>query len=286
MRRSLSILFVIVVLFGASHGSVPPGGSSEFVFDNWAGPAIEVQLFVPDKLGGSAPGVIVMHGASRDLERYFEDWQKAGESSGFVVAVPYFSKELFPTSDHYNLGSVFDSDTGKMRPREEWAFAAIEPLFDAVVERLAGEQMDYTLYGHSAGSQFVHRFLYYVPEARVKRAIAANAGWYTMPDFGIDFPYGLQASGVTDDALAATLARDVVILLGDADTKTNEENLRQSPEAELQGAHRFERGHTFYRVAEARANVLGVEFGWQLQVVPTAEHSNAQMTPAAALLVE
>ena len=47
----------------------------------------------------------------------------------------------------------------------------------------------------------MHRYLYYVPEARVSRFIAANAGWYTMPDFSIGYPYGLKDAGIEEDAL-------------------------------------------------------------------------------------
>ena len=151
---------------------------------------------------------------------------------------------------------------------------------------LGGRQTHYTLFGHSAGSQFLHRFLYYVSGARVKRAIAANAGWYTMPDFGVRYPYGLAESGVTVEVLAGYFARDLVVLLGDADTLREDDDLRKTPEAELQGAHRFDRGRTFYRVARARAEALGVDFNWRLQEVQGAGHSNAEMTPAAALLVD
>ena len=80
--------------------------------------------------------------------------------------------------------------------------------------------------------------------------------------------------------------RDLVVVLGDGDVDRNDEDLRKTPEAELQGRHRFDRGHTFYRVAKARAAALGVPFNWRLQEVAGAVHSNAEMTPAAALLVE
>jgi hypothetical protein len=226
-----------------------------------------------------------MHGASRDLPRYFEDWSAQAEEENFIAVVPEFNLEDFAGSSRYNLGHVFDPDTGKSRDESLWTFSAIEPLFDYIVGWTGTHQANYTLYGHSAGSQFAHRFLYFKPDARVERAILANAGWYTMPDFGIDFPYGLQDSGVDANVLPGYFARDVIVLLGDADTKLNEDNLRRTPEAMLQGKHRLQRGHTFYRVAEAKAADIGADFNWRLQIVPAAEHSNAQMTPAAAALV-
>ena len=290
MIRAISLaagIFALGLLgFAACTEQQRPSGDLAFDFDNWPGPTVPVKVFVPEAATAATPIVIVMHGASRDLPRYYDDWRKEGEEHGFIVVVPHFSRDDFPGSAHYNLGWVFDPETGAMRPRKEWTFSAIEPLFDAVVERIGGEQARYTLFGHSAGSQFVHRFLYFVPEARVKRAIAANAGWYTIPDFGVDWPYGLSESGIMPDVLKSYFGRDLVVLLGDADVMREDEDLRKTPEAELQGPHRYARGHTFFRVARARAADLEVDFGWRLQEVAGAGHSNASMTPDAALLVD
>ncbi len=275
-----------VILVAASHAGTPRvTGDVLFDFGDWSGPSVPVRLYVPDAVTAHTPVVIVMHGASREAQRYYDDWRREATRHGFIVVVPYFGKDDFPRSAHYNLGHVFDRATGHARPASQWTFAAIEPLFDAVVAKLDGCQAGYTLFGHSAGSQFVHRFLYYVPDARAERAIAANAGWYTMPDFGVEYPYGLAGSGVADDVLANYLARDLVVLLGDADTLRDDDDLRKTPEAELQGRHRYERGHTFFRVARARAQALGSEFNWRLVEVPGAGHSNAAVTPAAARLV-
>lgn len=281
------LLLTLSVLGAAASAEQPlPTGDVAFEFDKWQGPALPVRMYVPDPVTPDAPIVIVMHGASRDLERYYGDWRTEGEKHGFIVVVPWFNADAFPTSWRYNLGWMFDPDTGEARPQEEWTFAAIEPLFDDVVARVGGRQAHYTLFGHSAGSQFVHRFLYFVPDARVKRAIAANAGWYTMPDFGVDWPYGLRGSGADAARLGDYLRRDLVVLLGDADVLREDNNLRKTPEAELQGPHRYARGHTFFRVAKARAAELGVDFGWRLQEVAGAGHSNALMTPDAATLVD
>lgn len=282
----VTVALSVLLVLSASPNAAVATGDLDFRLSNWSGPAIPVRLFVPEAADADTPIVIVMHGASREAERYYNDWRTEAVKFGLVVVVPYFSREDFPRSAHYNLGYVFEPETGDQRPAESWTFAMIEPLFDAVVERLGGQQTHYTLFGHSAGSQFLHRFLYYVPDARVKRAIAANAGWYTMPDFGVRYPYGLAESGLSEEILAGYFARDLVVLLGAADTLREDEDLRKTPEAELQGPHRFDRGHTFYRVARAKAADLGVEFNWRLQEVPGAGHSNADMTPAAALLVE
>jgi poly(3-hydroxybutyrate) depolymerase len=285
LRTAAAILLGTLSLV-AFAGSAGPTGDVTFDFDDWSGPSLPVRLFVPDAVDDDTPIVIVMHGASRDAERYYVDWRTEAKKHGFIVVVPYFAREDFPKSTHYNLGHVFDRETGAPRPVAAWTFSAIEPLFDAVVTQLGGAQTHYTMFGHSAGSQFLHRFLYYVPDARVKRAIAANAGWYTMPDLSVGYPYGLAGSGVTEDVLAGYFARDLVVLLGDADTNREDEDLRKSPEAELQGKHRYDRGHTFYRVARAKAEDIGVDFGWRLVEVPGATHSNAEMAPAAALLVD
>ena len=266
--------------------SVATADESTFDFSGWDGPPVQVRLFAPDDRTPDTPVVIVMHGASRDAPRYYADWSRAGAERGFIVAVPHFTDEAFPGSSSYNLGNVFDEETGARTDSSRWTYAAIEPLFDAIVERTGSGRDGYTLYGHSAGSQFAHRFLYLVPDNRVERAILANAGWYTMPDAGVDWPYGIRDSGIDETDLRRVFATDVVLLLGDSDTDAQGYNLRKTPQAELQGAHRLARGQTFYRVAGAWAASLETELNWQLAFVPGAAHSNAAMTPAAAGYVE
>jgi poly(3-hydroxybutyrate) depolymerase len=258
---------------------------SEWLFSGWQGPAVPVRMYVPVVRDEDAPVVIVMHGASRDAPRYYADWKAQADARGFIVVVPYLSKRDFPGSATYNLGNVFESVTGPQRDSGLWTFALIEPLFDEVSKRTGSTQRDYVLYGHSAGSQFVHRFMYYMPEARVSKFIAANAGWYTMPDFNVEYPYGLRNSGIEADALPGIFAKPLILLQGTADTKTNADNLRKTPEAEEQGPNRLARGLKMYSVAKASAETLGTDFNWQLFMVKDAHHSNAKMTPAAAALV-
>lgn len=257
---------------------------TEWRFAGWQGRDLAVRMFVPDNAGPETRIVIVMHGASRDAPRYFRDWKALGEQHGFIVVVPEFTRQAFDGSARYNLGFVFDPDTGQQRAEPKWSFSAIEPLFDAVVSRTPSEQGSYTIYGHSAGAQFVHRFLYYKSETRASRFIAANAGWYTLPLNDFEYPYGLLEAGVDDAQLARIFSSQLILLLGKNDTDAAGRNLRRTPEALQQGPHRLARGMTMFRTAKARAEALGLEFNWQIAFVEDAHHSNALMAPAAAVI--
>jgi len=262
-------------------------GKGKFEFENWGGSSIPVWTYLPEgtKIHG-LPILIVMHGTKRDGDRYRDEWAQIAQKNNIIIIAPSFSKKDFPKSLRYNLGNVFDKEGREINKEEQWTFSTIEPLFDAVVEALGSNQKSYTLYGHSAGAQFVHRYLFYKPNARVKRYISANAGWYTLADMDEPYPYGLLGSGLTEKNLIAALQTDVVVLLGEKDTDSHHKHLRRTPEAMRQGPHRFARGFTFYKNAEKQAKKLGVPFNWKVVVVPNAVHSNAQMAIGAIEFID
>lgn len=250
------------------------------LFDAWEGPALNVFLAFPDVLAADRPVVFVMHGVNRNADEYRDQWHDLAVQHDFLLVVPEFSQRDFPGSQSYNLGNVRNAD-GEPNPVTMWSYSAIEPIFDQLRERLGMSTGRYALYGHSAGAQYVHRFIFHVPDARVSRIISANAGWYMAPDFEVDYPYGLNGSVVSQGMLKAALSLPVTILLGEQDTDTADPNLRKKPEAMTQGAHRLDRGRYFFQAAQFRARELAVPFEWQLVLVPGAGHDNRQMAPAA-----
>lgn len=254
--------------------------SDQFTFSAWEGPPLRVFYTQPKVRQADQPVVFVMHGVRRNADEYRDQWRALAVEHGFLLIVPEFSEADFPGSRGYNLGYREDQD-GKMRPRALWSYSAIEPLFDDVRQRFGVQTDRYALYGHSAGSQFVHRFLFYVPEARVSQLVPANAGWYLMPQEGVAMPYGLEGSGLTSDMLAAAWRKPVTVLLGDLDTDPNHRNLRRAPEAMAQGAHRFARGQRFFELNRQAAAQQNVPFNWRLVTVPGVGHENRRMAPAA-----
>lgn len=242
---------------------------------------LSVRYWLPQDLSRNSSILFVLPGIDRDAQSYRDVWIPYARQKGALLLVPHFSQQAFPGSRGYNLGNMFDAK-GRPTPQSDWTFAMIERLFDQVREEIDGSQDRYSIYGHSAGAQFVHRLLLFMPTARIARAVSANAGWYTFPDFGVRFPYGLRGTRLTDDELMAAFARDYAILLGALDTEESHPTLRTSREAEKQGANRYARGVAFFDAARTKAAELGVPFNWRLSAVSGAAHSNAEMADAAA----
>lgn len=276
--------FVLVALLfpgGASAADRAPSiptGAACFVFVDPQGNAdrpITVYTYRPQRYRANDPILFVMHGFLRNGREYRDQWIAQAERFGVLLIVPEFSLKHYPNGGMYNRGNMFD-DQGKPVDRSKWTFSAVEHLFDRVKEMIGGANPTYYLYGHSAGSQFVHRLLIFRPDARIEKAVAANAGWYTMP---IDraFPYGLKQSGLSPDELRRVFGQRLVILLAEGDTREDDENLLKTPEAMAQGPHRFARGQAFFREAEKAAGKLAAPLHWELKTVPGVEHDNAQM---------
>lgn len=257
----------------------PTGDRGNFGFAS-GGHQLTVWYYRPAAAPADAPVLFVIHGVGRNAEEYLNDWIEHADRENFLLVVPEFSKAEFPGEEAFNSGNLFDA-AGQPVPRAQWSYSMIEPMFDAVRQRLGSTRNDYLIYGHSAGSQFVQRFLYFVPEARVTRVIAANAGWYMLPDLAVDFPYGLKGTPADAVALGTALARPVVVLLGEADTDPNHTALRHTPGADAQGLYRFARGQYFFAKARSAAETMKTPFNWTLATAPGIAHSNKDMAPFA-----
>ncbi|MDB6167224.1 MAG: hypothetical protein JWM88_88 [Verrucomicrobia bacterium] len=278
MNTLLRRLLLFSAVISATAAEAPRAGES-FIFEQ-AGRRVTVRYFQPPGAAADAPVVFVMHGVQRNGEEYFGDWVPLAARRHFLLVVPEFSRSEFPGDEGYNFGNIATA-AGAPVPREEWSFNMIEPIFDAVRARAGNRSGHYLLYGHSAGAQFVQRFPFFVPGARVSRAVAANAGWYMLPDRAVAFPYGLRDAPVSDADVRAALARPLVVLLGTADIDPKHKALRHTPEAEAQGPHRFARGRYFFEHARDAAAALHAPFGWSLATAPGIAHSDRGMSPFA-----
>lgn len=287
-RATALVAVVLAVLAGCGaaadgrHSRTIHPGRGEFTFDSYQPlsdrPVNVYYVAPPDP--ARAQVLIVMHGVARDSRDYRVDWEQIARDRNVLVLLPEFSEEYYPGPAAYNTGNVVDED-GDRLPPEQWTFNIVEALFDFVVHDLRSSATDYALFGHSAGAQFVHRFVEFMPRHRARVVVAANAGWYTMLDDSVPFPYGLGGIRVREHNLGPALASNLVVMLGADDIDPNDESLRRDDLSDRQGHNRLERGMNFFQSARTVAQSTGLPFRWRLRVVPGMAHDHAEAAEAA-----
>ncbi len=259
-----------------------PNTVCSFLFRTKPNPPIRTYIFVPKTLSSKTRVLLVMHGLSRTAYNYIGSWEKWAGKNDYIVVAPKFDRDNWGGSRKYNLGNMFRKD-GTKSPRTRWSFKVVENLYETIREGFNLETEHFDIFGHSAGGQFVHRFMFFMPESKVRIALAANPGWYTLPDLNTEFPYGLKHPkfSYTENDLLNWTKRTVYILRGTSDTERTP-NLRQTKEADAQGKNRFERaGYMFERIKR-----VNPDSNWRLVDVPGAVHSQKQMAKAAQLVLD
>ena len=258
-------------------------GVQRFTFDRWAGPAFPVWTYRSADTPSDAPILFVFHGVQRDADNYIGQWVDLARQHKIVLIVPEYSREAFPGVAAYSHGWFTEKD-GTPRPPDRWSFATIEPIFAAVKQREGLSAPTYSIYGHSGGAQFAHRYVLTGGGPHLAQVVSANAGSYAMTD-AVQWPFGVGGlpAGVWNPRKA--FAVPMTVLLGTADTDPNHKSLPRQSEAMAQGPHRFARGQTFYNRARARAAVYKVDFNWSCGFVRGVGHDNAGMATTAVKIL-
>jgi poly(3-hydroxybutyrate) depolymerase len=144
-------------------------------------PTLGYYAYMPWAASIDAPVLVTVHGISRDAAQQIRLFRPYSDRYGAILIAPVFDDAHY--GDYQRLGR---------RGRGLRADLALQAaLRDFMQER--GES-DIFLFGYSGGAQFVHRFVMAYPET-VTAAVVAAAGWYTFPNPGVTYPYGLRVTG-------------------------------------------------------------------------------------------
>lgn len=282
-RRAVVVALALGLGLSAASAETPAlfagTGSAEGSYSDPLPATIAVSTYAPPVCAAKpCPLLIAVHGMGRNAKGARDAWKAAADRAGFLVLAPHFDKDQFPSRRFQQGGVRGEPDKAK------WTFGLIERLFDAARAsyRVAGDS--YTIFGHSAGAQFVHRMVMLMPEARIATAAVANAGYYTLPALAGEraYPYSLKGTPATDATLARALVKPMLVMIGDQDIDPNHHQLNKSRGAEEQGATRFARGEHFMATARDEARRLGVTLRWREVVVPGVAHQQSGMAKAAA----
>lgn len=268
---------------------------------------ITVHYYKPRAFMPRSRVLIVLAGAGRNGDAYRDAWIDAAESANVLVAAL-----SYPGPDYdfaaYHMGGVVsdlvirslpegeapsviharDEDiTFTVNPRREtWLFNDFDRIFTLLAGATGSERTGYDMFGHSAGGQILHRLALFHPSSRAERIIAANSGFYTLPDPSQPLPAGLAGTGVDDASLADSFACRLTLLLGENDDGDEAGGIQiHTPMIDRQGTGRLARGRYFFRTAQQRAQAMRVVFNWTLRTVPNVGHDFRAMSRAAAAML-
>lgn len=265
--------------FALAHAEpLPAGKSLRSVTIN--GDAIELNAYKPPSYSGG-PILLVLHGLGANAPGYRDYAIPLADAHGYLVIAPLFDRKRFPVWRYQTGGLVRDRRAEgefAVEPESQWTGKLFLRIIDAVRGMEGNPQLGYTLLGHSAGAQALSRFAAFVPNT-AKHIFIANPSTWLWPTHEERFPYGyggLPAGMADDAALQRYLAQPVIVLLGTADVR-RDNNLNLSEGAERQGGNRLERGRNVFHAAQDIARKRGWTFAWRLVEVPDIGHSARRM---------
>lgn len=274
-------------LFDPTRGETMPVGDGSFEVTGVARGPVIIDTYRPASATSNSPIWIVMPGARRDAHRnlafdYYDTWRPLAEQYGAILLVPEFTSEKWPGAWTYNMGNV-RSKTLAAKPWRETSFFVVEQAFRLAAKSLNSRRTKFSMFGHGAGSQFIQRYVLHSGCRMIDRAVAANPGWYMLPDYEFQFPFGLRGAPISESRLRNAFSCNFTLLLGTADV--NYARLRNDPAALAQGRTRYDRGLFYFNRSKADARRLGAPFRWHLSEVPGVGHESRRMAPAGAAIL-
>lgn len=240
--------------------------------------SIKVWTYKPKNWKDKDKIVFVMHGGGRNADDYLNAWIDLADKNNLFIVAPEFENKFSKyTTNDYQEGNLF-TFFGTKNPKSEWAYTVVENIFDHIksVNSITNEQYD--IFGHSAGGQFVHRMVMLMPESRIGTAIAANSGFYTLPNKKLEFPYGTQNIEIN---LQKSYNNRLIILLGELDNDPSLGTFRTTDLAMEQGANRLERGTTFFNANKELKNKNNWTFNWEIDTIKNVGHDYKKMSEKA-----
>ena len=281
MRLNLFNLFFLLFILSFTT-NLFAAKLDKFTFTSWNKPDLDLFYHLPKTIDNDTKVLFVVHGNTRNADDYLNSWIRLTKDKNIAIFAPNFKRSSFISFNTLQMST----SSGKIRTDTDlYLHNSIDTLFKYIKTKFKLNDKLYDIYGHSAGAQFVHRYLLMSDNPSVNKAVAANAGWYTFLN-GADFPYGVKNPPIslTDSNVKKFLSTTLYIIIGtnyiDIDSSIN-----KSKGAQKQGINRLQRAKNFFTYTESIVEQNNLEFKWKYQAVPGAPHSNKVKSKAAVLVL-
>ena len=243
----------------------------------WDKPDVDLLYVLPEQINSDTRILFIMHGGSRDAERYITYWLDAAKDKNVILVAPHFTKKNFPY--YQTLGMATFS--GKViNDKRLWLTDSISSFFAYFKNKYNLKHNKYLMFGFSGGTQFIHRYLMYGDDMAIDKAAIGSAGWYTFIN-NEKFPYGIKNMPPKKGRIEWLMSKEILFMLGDKDIDPNHSSLNKSRGAKKQGKHRLDRGNRYFENLIYIGNQFNVPFRWRYQVINGLDHNTKGMSEAA-----
>ena len=260
-------------------------GIGSFTFNSYANfqdKPVDCYYFIPESATDQTPVLFLIHGNSRNAESLILSLRDEASASNVILLAAEFSTQHYNVNSFHLCNIFLDGENALGQNQyNDWSFNLLDPIFYNFCSLIETNESEYDIFGFSAGAQFVHRMTLFDSTSHARNFISASAGWYTMPDATINFPYGIKnihgSQTQRQEQLFRSFSKKHYILVGSEDNNPNSSGLRHTVEADVQGLNRFDRAHYFLGQGISISDQSQIPFSWSLEVVPQVGHSDQEM---------
>ena len=268
---------LIYILFFFFSTEVASDNVQRILYASWDKPDVEILYRLPKEINENTKVIFIIHGNSRDVERYINLWLEPSKDKNVILVAPHFTR-----SNYSNFGTLqIARSSGKILKNQSNNLKNSLSLFFTYFKNKYNLQTStYSIFGFSAGSQFAHRYLLFSDDIQVDRVVLGSAGWYTFLN-NEPYPYGMRNMPIERERYEWYLSREVLFILGAKDNDPNHESLNNSKGAKQQGSNRFERGQNYFKNLVIFSEENEIAFRWRYKVIDDLDHSTSAISENA-----
>ena len=268
---------LIYILFFFFSTEILSDNVQRVLYASWDKPDVEILYRLPKEINENTKVIFIIHGNSRDVERYINLWLEPSKDKNVILVAPHFTR-----SNYSNFGTLqIARSSGKILKNQSNNLKNSLSLFFTYFKNKYDLQTStYSIFGFSAGSQFTHRYLLFSDDIQVDRVVLGSAGWYTFLN-NEPYPYGMRNMPIERERYEWYLSREVLFILGAKDNDPNHESLNNSKGAKQQGSNRFERGQNYFKNLVIFSEENEIAFRWRYKVIDDLDHSTSAISENA-----
>tara|TARA_Y100000996_G_scaffold346278_1_gene284399 strand:+ start:1465 stop:2325 length:861 start_codon:yes stop_codon:yes gene_type:complete len=278
MKTVRLFAFTLIILFSIF---IKSNEVQKLIYASWDKPDVELFYKLPKEINPDTKVLFIIHGGSRDAEKYLSYWLDHAKDKNVILIAPHFTKENFP---YYQTLGMATFSGRIINDKSNWLDNSIKNFFIFFKNKYSLKNDKYLMFGFSGGSQFIHRYLMYGNDKAIEKAAIGSAGWYTFIS-GEQFPYGIKNMPIEPGRIEWLLSQEILFLLGSKDNNPNDSSLNKSRGAKKQGKHRLDRGNAYFKNLITVGDRFNVPFRWRYKLIEGLDHSTKDMSQAAASFI-